>query len=578
MSYRRAAMVDRRAVWPDFFPERVVHEDDALLVVDKPAGVPTQAATEGADDDLPTRLRAFLAARNGAPLDRTYLGIHQRLDRATSGVIAYTLRKEANKGLAAQLEGRNVEKRYLAAVSGWKGGERTLRHRLGPLDDGIVSVVKPHDRRGQDAVTEVAVRERHGDRALLELSLITGRTHQARAQLAAAGAPIAGDRLYGGPAASRLMLHAHALGLRHPLSDRPLRVSAAAPRAFERWLRHGDVSPTAPFDADAFDDALTLSREDRYALGRAGLAASGSNAHTTAFRLVNEGGDGLPGLAVDVYGDHLLVHLYDDDLAREQVLDALMKLGFAGIYLKLRPKQANVIVDSRNEAYAPRTPVRGSAAPDEFEVFEHGIPYLVRLGDGLSTGIFLDQRENRSRVRALSAGKRVLNLFAYTCPFTLAAAAGGATRTVSVDAAKPALDRGERGLAHAGLSGDQHAFVVDDVLTWLEGARRKRDRYDLVILDPPSYSTVGKTRFSTSAGDYRPLAAKAMAVTAPGGYLLACSNHRQTVQAKLRRLLHEAARDAGREVQQMKDLSPPVDFPSAFGREPHLKSILVRLA
>lgn len=577
MGYRRARMVDRRAVWPDFSADRVVHEDDALLVVDKPAGVPTQAAQEGATDDLPTRLRAFLAARDGVPPERVYLGIHQRLDRATSGVIAYTRKKEANKGLAAQLEGRSVEKRYLAAVTGFRGGDRTLRHRLGPLDGGVVSVVKPTDRRGQDAVTEVRVRAREGDRALLELSLITGRTHQARVQLAAAGAPIAGDRLYGGAPAPRLLLHAEALGLKHPLTDRPLRLTADAPRAFERWLRHGDLSPTSPFDRDAFDDALALARDDRFALGRAALEARGSDGHTTAFRLANEGGDGLPGLAIDVYGDHLLVHLYDDDLAREQVLDALDGLGFDGIYLKLRPKQANVIVDSRSEVYAPRTPVRGGAAPDELEVFEHGLPYLARLGDGLSTGIFLDQRENRRRVRALSAGKRVLNLFAYTCPFTVAAAAGGATRTVSVDAAKPALERGERGLQHAGLSGDHHAFVVDDVIGWLETARRKRDRYDLVILDPPSYSTVGKTRFSTSAGDYRPLAARSMAVVAPGGYLLACSNHRQTVQAKLRRLLHEAARDAGREVLQMKDLPFPVDFPAPVGREPHLKSILVRL-
>jgi len=570
-------MVDRRAVWPDFSPERVVHEDDALVVVDKPAGVPTQAASEGATDDLPARLRGFMAERDGVPLDRVYLGIHQRLDRATSGVIAYTKRKEANRGLAAQLEGRHVEKHYLAAVTGFRGEDRTLRHRLGPLEDGRVNVVKPTDRRGQDAVTQVRVRAREGERALLELSLITGRTHQARVQLAAAGAPIAGDRLYGGAAAPRLLLHAHSLGLRHPITERPLRVSSEAPRAFRRWLEHGDTSPLSPFDRDAFDDALELARDDRFALGRAGLQERGTSAHTTAFRLANEGGDGLPGLAIDVYGDHLLVHLYDDDLARDRVLDALESLGFEGIYLKLRPKQANVIVDSRNETYAPRTPVRGRAAPDEFEIFEHGLPYLTRLGDGLSTGIFLDQRENRVRVRALAAGKRVLNLFAYTCPFTIAAAAGGASRTVSVDAAKPALDRGERGLAHAGFAGDHHAFVADDAVAWLEAARRKRDRFDLVILDPPSYSTVGKSRFSTAAGDYRPLAARAMAVVAPGGHLLACSNHRQTVQAKLRRLLHEAARDAGREVVQMKDLPPPVDFPAPFGREPHLKSILVKL-
>ncbi len=565
-------MSERNKLFPDAAPEWIVHEDDALLVVDKPAGVPSQAARETDRDDLPTRLRSYLAARDGVDERAVYLGIHQRLDRGTSGLLAYARRKESNRALAEQFEGRTVDKRYVAAVAGYRGGDRTLRHRLGPLEDGRVHVVDARDRRGQDAETEVRVLQRNGDRALLELKLVTGRTHQARAQLAAVGAPIAGDHTYDGAAAPRLLLHARSLTMRHPTTDAAMTFVREPPPVFARWLAEGDRSPLVPFDRNAFDDALHVARDERYGLGRA--------TDTDAFRLVNESGDAIPGVSIDVYGEHLVVSLYGDEavVEREAILDAIHALGFAGIYLKVRPKQANVIGDGRNERIAPSAPVRGSAAPSEFEIRELGLSYLVRLGDGLSTGIFLDQRENRRRVRELSAGKRVLNLFAYTCPFTLAAAAGGASRTVSVDAAKPALDRGERGLKHAGLAGDHHAFVVDDAVAWLDVAKRKKDRFDLVILDPPSYSTVGKSRFSTSGGDYRPLAARAMAVVANGGYLLACSNHRQTVQAKLRRLLHEAARDAGRKVAQMKDLPPPIDFPPPFGREPHLKSILVRLA
>lgn len=552
-------MIDRRAAFPDFDAARVVHDDDALVVVDKPPGVPSQSAEEGAHDDLVARLRAFL----GVP----YLGVHQRLDRATSGLIAYAKKREANKSLAEQFEGRTVEKRYVALVTNASriaAGTKTLRHRLGTLVDGRVPVLK---QGGQEAVTRVTLLEKQGDRALLELVLETGRTHQARVQLAAEGMPIAGDPLYGGAPAPRLMLHAAGLSLRHPLTNEKLSFRRDPPRAFARYLRQGDVSPLAPFDREAFDDAIDVAREERFALGR--------SSDTTAFRLVNEAGDGLPNLAVDVYGDHLVAHFYGDE-PQEPVLDALVSLGFAGIYLKIRPKQANVIGDARTERFAPSRAVRGESAAEEIEIREHGVPYLVRLGDGLSTGIFLDQRENRRRVRTLAAGKRVLNLFAYTCPFTIAAASGGASMTVSVDAAKPAIDRGIRGLAHAGLAGDHHAFVIDDVFEWIDRAHKKKQRFDLVILDPPSYSTVGKSRFSTSS-DYRALAAKAMSVVERGGQLLACSNHRQTVQAKLRRLLHEAAREAGREVEQMKDLPFPADFPAPIGREPHLKSILIRL-
>lgn len=550
-------MVDRRALFPDLDPARIVHESDALIFVDKPAGVPSQAARPEDDDDLPARLRRFLTERDG----EAYLGSHQRLDRATSGVMLYTKKRETNKSVAEQLEGRAAVKTYVAAVKGYRGGDRTLRHRLGPLEDGRVNVVPARDKRGQDAETLVRVRSRNGERALLELQLVTGRTHQARAQLAAEGVPIAGDRVYGDVPGARLMLHAESLALREATARAPI------PRELLRWMEHGDRSPLEPFDRDAVDDALSRAREDRYALGR--------SAHTTAFRLLNEGGDGLPGVSIDVYGDHLVVSLYDEAAvaAREPILDAIHALGFAGIYLKLRPKQANVLVDARNETIAPSRAVRGVDAPDEFLILENGLPYPVRLGDGLSTGVFLDQRDNRRRVRELASGKRVLNLFAYTCPFTVAAAAGGASRTLSVDAARPAIERGERAVAP--YSGD-HVFVVDDVFVWLE-RNKKRERFDVVILDPPSYSTVGKQRFSTAAGDYRPLAALSMSVVANNGYLLACSNHRQTVQAKLRRLLHEAARMANRRVVQMKDLPAPPDFPAPFGREPHLKSILVRL-
>jgi 23S rRNA (cytosine1962-C5)-methyltransferase len=558
--------MERKTVWPDFEDARVLHIDEDLLVVDKPAGVPSQAADPERPDDLVTRVRAHLK------LD--YLGVHQRLDRETSGVLCFARRREVNPQLAAQFEGRKVEKSYLACVEGWPRGKSqvTLRNDLAP-DGGAMRVVRSG---GQLAVTHVNVLERKGTRALLALSLETGRTHQARVQLAHAGAPIAGDALYGGSPAPRLMLHAHALSLAHPSTKKLVRFESPVPHEMSLWLQRGDLGAEIYDEPFALRGAIARALDRRWGLGR---ADSGPRA-TTAFRLINEGGDALPGLAVDVYGGHLVVQLYDalDDRRLERVLDALMARGFSGAYLKRRPKQANILVDTRRDEVAPREPVRGLPAPDPIEILEEGLPYLCRLGDGLSTGLFLDQRENRRRVRALAEGASVANLFSYTCGFTLAAAAGGAKRTVSVDASQTALERGRQNLEHAGLlSRGDHAFVAGDAFTWLAREQKKDTRYDLVLLDPPSYSTTKQSRF-VAESDYADLAARAMAVIAPGGKLLACTNHRGISRAKFRRLLHDALRAAKRAASQVKDLPDPSDFPPPLGRESHLKSVLVTLA
>ena len=146
--------MDRSRVWPDFRAEHVLHEDEDLVVVHKPAGVPSQAAQPDRPDDLVLRVRSFLAARAGKEPSAVYLGVHQRLDRDTSGIVVFTKRPEANAGLAAQLEKRQVKKRYLAGVVGWPKGRRdaTLDDELAKGEDGrMVGVARraPPPGRGR---------------------------------------------------------------------------------------------------------------------------------------------------------------------------------------------------------------------------------------------------------------------------------------------------------------------------------------------------------------------------------------------------------------------------------------------
>jgi 23S rRNA (cytosine1962-C5)-methyltransferase len=589
--------MDRRHVWPDFRAEHVLYEDDELIFVHKPAGVPSQAAQPDRPDDLVTRLRAFLEARGArAP----YLGVHQRLDRDTSGVVVFTKRPEANAEIAKQFEKRLAKKRYKAGVVGWPKGRReaTLDDELAEGEAHTMEVVprrqgrardpknRDRDRRGdrrktQRAVTRVAVRKERGHRAVVDLVLETGRTHQARVQLAHAGAPIAGDPIYGGEPAARLMLHAAALELEHPRSKKRLSIrDDAMSVVLDAWLDRGDLGYGVYDDRAALERALALAVERRWGLGRS-ADRDPPERRTTAFRLVNEEGDALPGLAVDVYGDHLVAQIYVSDEwdkpgRKDRVLDALDALGFDGVYLKLRPRQANLLVDTRRADLAPKDPVRGAPAAPEIVILEEGVPFAVRLGDGLSTGLFLDQRLNRRAVRSIARGARVLNLFAYTCGFSIVAALGGARSSVSVDASLAALERGRAGFEVAGLEvGKDHAFVAEDVFAWLaREARRKGERFDLAVVDPPSYSSTKKRRFVVES-DYGELVAATAEVIAPGGRIVACCNHRGMARAKLRRLVHEGAKAAGREIAQLKDLPDAPDFPGTGRRDPHMKAMLL---
>jgi 23S rRNA (cytosine1962-C5)-methyltransferase len=542
----------------------IVHEDADVIVVDKPPGIPTHPPEPERIDDAHTRLGVFLRARGADP----YLGIHQRLDRETSGVLLFTRRREANRAIAEQFESRRVKKVYVAAVEGRVRDRGELHHKLVPGEGGSMKALPPSARAGQEAVTRYRVLSRHGGRALLELEPVTGRTHQIRVQLAAAGHPIAGDARYGGPPAPRLLLHAAALTLKHPGSGRESTYRAPVPRAFEAWVRGEADAPLA--SVDSIERALRRAAEQRYALAH--------DPTTDAYRIVNDAGDGLPGVTVDVYGEHLVVALLGDDAvaAREIVLDAAERLGPKGVYVKIRPKHASRIVDARREDFAPRAAVRGESAPEAFTIRELDLPFEVHLGDGLSTGIFLDQRENRRRVRAMAEGLRVLNLFSYTGAFTVAAAAGGARASVTVDVSRSVLAWAQRNLDAVGADPARHELVEADVLGWL-AARPDSDRYDLILLDPPSFSTTKRSRWSAES-DYRDVAARCIAQLSSGGRLLACTNHRGIPRIKLRRYLHEAARAARREVTQMKDLPDPVDFPPPPGQESHLKSVLVTVA
>ncbi|MCA9541936.1 MAG: class I SAM-dependent rRNA methyltransferase, partial [Myxococcales bacterium] len=201
--------------------------------------------------------------------------------------------------------------------------------------------------------------------------------------------------------------------------------------------------------------------------------------------------------------------------------------------------------------------LRGEPAPPVLRVLEHGTPYLVQLDAALSTGLFLDQRPQRTWLSAHAGGLRVLNTFAHAGGFSVAAARAGAM-TVSVDLSRAWLDRIPPQLAELGVDAARHDRIYGDVFDWLGRLGRRGERFDLVILDPPSTSVGKRKKRWSAARDYPELVALAMPLVAPGGRLWTATNHRKLDPHAFARLVGRGLPDGC----TLERICPPaVDFP-----------------
>lgn len=207
----------------------LVHEDAAMVVVDKQPGLLSMATERERERTAYRLLWDYLAAQR--PRARPFI-VH-RLDRETSGLLVFAKSEATKRSLQAQFEARTVERVYVALVRGKVRREAgTLESRL--VEDKSLRVHPTSGPEGKTAITSYRVIGHGQDTTLLELSLGTGRRRQIRVQLAAIGHPIVGDREHGGPSGPfrRLCLHAKRLGFVHPTTGKPMRFDSAAPEAW----------------------------------------------------------------------------------------------------------------------------------------------------------------------------------------------------------------------------------------------------------------------------------------------------------------------------------------------------------
>ena len=325
--------------------------------------------------------------------------------------------------------------------------------------------------------------------------------------------------------------------------------------------------------------ALPPRLVDTLRAARARRGALLSDAATTAFRLLNGAGDGVPDVTADVFGDVVVVSLYRDLSEAEEatLLDAAVTAWTPrSVYLKRRPREARVLANVAKDALAPEAAARGEAVED-FVAKENGLCFHIRPGQGLSVGLYLDMRDTRAWLQAQASGLTVLNLFAYTCAFGVAATAGGAKRVLNMDASRRVLEWGEENARLNGQSVERYDYVAGDVFDWLGRLAKKGESFDVVVADPPSFSTTKTTRFS-AARDYARLAEAAAKVVAPRGRLVACCNLAGLPSRRFETMVLEGVTRAGRTGKAVGSLGPSgLDFPTPPGEEPALKVHVVQL-
>ncbi len=549
----------------------LLFEDDHLLVVNKPAGLNTHAPAPFAGEGIYDWLRHREPRWAG-------LAIIHRLDKETSGVLAFGKTALANHSLTAQFTGRTVQKKYfLLTDRPPKQREFVVKSRIARAGDRYAS-----GARGEIAQTQFRLLDSKPETQnakWLEAAPLTGRTHQIRVHAAESGFPILGDTLYGGSSFSRLCLHAAELRLRHPESDTPMTFSAPVNFSDDAQL--------------ALRDAL-IDPED-----------------TNAFRLVHGGSDGFPGWYVEQFGNFLL-SASENPLTQEQsqylslqlagtsrIPHPASRMRFLGAYHRILTREAS------RTAVAQASPrrVMGEPAPERFVVRENGVRFELSFSEGYSVGLFLDQRDNRRRLltghiaagfslfnpkpetrpssvaglrRVENAKLEVLNTFAYTCGFSVCAAKAGA-RTTSLDLSKKYLEWGKRNFVLNDLDPTRHEFIYGDAFDWLRRLAKKGRLFDVVLLDPPTFSRSKNRGPFRVEKEYPGLIQAALPLIKPGGILFASTNAGGWLPDEFLTGVENVIHDTRRGILQRHYVPQPPDFPVSRSEPAYLKTVWVRI-
>ncbi len=296
---------------------------------------------------------------------------------------------------------------------------------------------------------------------------------------------------------------------------------------------------------------------------------------TTGYRLVHGENDGLPGLVVDRYAETLVMKLYT--AAWFPHLDAVI----AGLQA-VQPFDRLVLRLSRGfDDLQDGQILVGEPLTGPVQFLENGLHFAADVVLGHKTGFYFDQRDNRARVRDLSAGASVLNVFAYSGAFSVCAAAGGAKFVLSLDISAPALEAAEANFAlnqdHPRVAAARHTIMVADAFDALEQLHAERRTFGLVIVDPPSFAK-SEAEVDRALVAYARLTRLALGVLSPGGELVMSSCSSRVTPDAFFKTVQRAARDSGRPLANITTTGHALDHPITFPEGEYLKCLFGTVA
>ena len=336
-------------------------------------------------------------------------------------------------------------------------------------------------------------------------------------------------------------------------------------RGFKRVLQHIDQ---APINRAWFQAKLTSAAEVRAPLLKT---------NTTGYRLIHGANDSFPGLVIDRYGNTAVLKLYTPAWIPHlsDVISALRGL--------LSPERF-VIRLGEGMLERPQTlhglqdgmVLFGSDIIEPITFQENGLRFEVSPRQGQKTGFFLDQRHNRAHVEKLSQGKSILNVFSYTGGFSVYAARGGAKRVVDLDSSQPALDAAARNMAlnrHLPtVASAVHECVAGDAFEVLSTMGEKKRKFDMVIVDPPSFAKK-KTHVKSALAGYAHLTRLSLHVLRPGGILVQASCSSRIDAEIFFKTVNQAAAKASRPLREIKRTGHALDHPITFEESAYLKCL-----